>query len=112
MRARSGLGVILDAEHRMIAHAKSLQRLVVKIGVRDFHLAQIGTIRVDREAVIVRSDLDLIRQMILHRVIGAAVAELHFISLAAHCQAQNLVAETDTENRYPANEALHVSDLY
>ena len=42
---------------------------------------QIG--RVDRKAVIHRRDLDLVRVEILDRVVGTAVALMHFVCLGA-----------------------------
>src|SRR5436189_4876480 len=64
VRAGSGLGMILYAEHRMIAHAKALQRVIVQIDVSDFHLSRIQRVRIDGEPVIVRGDLDFVSKLI------------------------------------------------
>src|SRR5258707_10951598 len=64
VRAGSGFGMILYAEHRMIAHAETLQRLIVQVDVRNFHLSQIQSVGIDGEAVVVRGDLDFIGELV------------------------------------------------
>jgi hypothetical protein len=57
VRAGRGLGVVLHAEHRILAVAEAFERLVVQVDVGDFDLVEVERIRVHREAVIVRGDL-------------------------------------------------------
>ena len=59
MRPRRGLRVILHAEQRQIPVPQAFQRLVVQIHVRQFDFALRQRIRIDREVVVVRRDLDL-----------------------------------------------------
>ena len=51
--------------------------------MRQLDLLLVEARRVDREAVIVRSDFDLLRQLVLDRLIAAPVAEFQFEGLAA-----------------------------
>ena len=53
--------------------------------------------RVDREAVVLRGDFHLAGAEVLHRMVGAPVAELELEGLAPASQAQDLVAEADPE---------------
>ena len=48
--------------------------------------------------MILRSDIDLARFEILHRLVAAAMSELQFESLAAKCLAENLMTEANSEN--------------
>ena len=61
-----------------------------------FGVERIG---IDREAVIVRGDLDSLRELIDHRMIRAAMAEFQLVSLAAEREPEDLVAEADAEDR-------------
>jgi hypothetical protein len=54
---------------------------------------------VEREAVVHRRDLDLAGRHVLHRMIGAVMALMHLLRLAAHGDAEHLVAEADAECR-------------
>src|SRR5882757_6190246 len=62
--AGRGFGVILDAEHGMIAQAESFERLIVEIDVSDFGFGWVERIGIDGEAVVVRGDLDLLRELV------------------------------------------------
>ncbi len=54
---------------------------------------------INGEAVVHRRDLDLAGREILHRVIGAVMALMHFHGLGADREAKHLVAEADAEYR-------------
>ena len=105
VRAGRGLGMVLHAEHRMIAMAEAFQRLVVQIDVGELDLVQVERIGIHREAVIVRRDLHLVGELVQHRVIGAAMAELQLVGLAAKREAENLMAQADAENRLACRSA-------
>src|SRR5215216_2986051 len=66
--------------------------------MRDLHLRW-QRVRIDREAMILGCDLDLTRIELLHRMVGAAVAELQFERLTSNRKPENLVTETDAERR-------------
>jgi hypothetical protein len=57
VRAGAGFGVILDAERGMLSMANALDRLVVQVHVGHFQLVG-QCVRFDREAVVLRGDLD------------------------------------------------------
>src|SRR5581483_6533181 len=97
MRVGAGFRMILHAEQRQVAMAQTFERRVVQVHVRqlDFGLRQ--RVGIYREVVVVRSDLDLARVQLLHRMIAAVVAELQLERLAAKREARELVAETDAE---------------
>ena len=83
VRTGRGFGVVLHAEHRVVAVAEAFERLVVEIDVGDFDVVEVERIGVHREAVIVRGDLDLLGDFVEHRMIGAAMSELQLVGLAA-----------------------------
>ncbi len=56
-------------------------------------------LRVDREAVVHRDDLDLAGGVVLDRMVGAVMALMHLLGLGAERQRQHLVAEADAEDR-------------
>ncbi len=87
VRAGRGFGVVLHAEDRVVAVAETFQRLVVQVDVGDLDLVEVERIRIHREAVIVGGDLHLLGDLVAHRMVGAAVAELQLVGLAAQRQA-------------------------
>ena len=105
VRARRRLGVILHAEHRLGLVAQPLDGAVVEVDVGDLHVRRQRR-RIDGEAVVLRGDLDLAGLELLDRVVGAAVAELQLVGLAAHRQRQDLVAEADAEHRHVGLDQL------
>ena len=68
-------------------------------------------IGIDREAVIVRGDFDLAGELVQHRMIRAAMAELQLVGLAAEREAEDLMAEADAEDRRLADQLADVVDL-
>ena len=64
----------------------------------------------DREAVVLRGDLDPPGRQVLDRVVGAAVAERQLERLQADRAAQQLVAEADAPDRPAADELAHRLD--
>ena len=61
------------------------------------------------EAVILRGDFDAARFQVLHRLIGAAVAELELEGLGAAGQRQQLVPQADAEHGRLAQQPRIVS---
>src|SRR4051794_16234883 len=99
MRSRRRLGVVLDGEHGLALVPETFERLVVEVDVRVFDIVRVQRIGIDCEAVILRRDLDASAAQILDRMIAAAVSELQLVRAAAERQAEELVAETDAEDR-------------
>ncbi len=77
VRASRRLGMILHAKRWQFSVTHAFDRVIVQITVRHF---QIRWQRIfgHRKAVILRSDFHFACVQILHRLIGAAVAEFEF----------------------------------
>jgi len=110
VRAGGGFGVILNAEERQSFVAQAFVGVVVEIEVRDFDFAGGERVRVDAEAVILRSNFDFLREQILNGMIGAVVAEFKFEGFSAEGQAANLVTEADAKDGDPAEQFFYVFD--
>src|SRR5690349_3108519 len=83
VRAGGGLGVVLDREGAEGGGGDALVGLVVPVDVR---LGEAGALErgdVDREAVVLRRDLDLAGRHVADGLVAAAVAELQLPRLAA-----------------------------
>src|SRR5687768_12752759 len=88
VRARRRLGVVLDAERRLVEQLQPLDDLVVQADVRDLGtpvggLGDLVERRVDGEAVVVRGDLDLAGRTVLHGLVDAPVAVLQLVRAEA-----------------------------
>jgi hypothetical protein len=92
--------VALEAEGRAVGAGQALQRAVEQAHVGG---AQVGRQRglVDREAVVLAGDADAAGVEVLHRVVGAVVAELHLEGACAGGECEDLVAQADAEGRQP-----------
>ena len=111
MRAGRGFGVVLDAEDGLAPVAETFERLVVQVDVGDVDVVRVERIGIDREAVVVRGDFDALGELVHHGMVGAAVAELQLVGLAAQREAEDLMAEADAEDGRFADQAAHVVDL-
>src|ERR1700719_5216094 len=103
--------MILNTENRLAAVTEAFQRLVVKVEMCEFDFISVERIRVHREAVVVRSDLYFLRDLIQHRVIGAAMTELQFVGLAAQCDTEDLMAQANAKDRFLADQIAHLLRL-
>ena len=99
--------MILHRKDRQLAMRQAFDRVVVQIQMRDFGRA-FERIGVDCEAVVLRRDFHLARGEIHHRLIAAVVAELELVSFAAEREAHDLMAETDAEDRFFADQFLYI----
>src|SRR5215831_7716836 len=88
----------LEAECRAVLEGKPLQRAIEERAMRRLHIGgERGLI--DREAMILTRDEDPARFQILHRVVGAMVAEFHLHRLRAGGEPEDLVTQADAEYR-------------
>src|SRR6185436_803674 len=69
VRPRRSFRVVLHREHRPLAMAKAFARVVVEVHVARLPAAPGDGLGVDREAVVLRRDLDLVRGEVLHRMV-------------------------------------------
>jgi len=74
MRPRRRFGMILNREDGQTAVTDAFQRSVVEIDMSRLQVAG-QVVLLDREAVILRGDLDFLRPLIEHRLVRASVAE-------------------------------------
>ena len=99
MRAWRGLGMVLHAKQGILAAAEPLDSAVVEVHVRQVDGGVVHRLRVERESVILRCDLDLVGPQVQYRVIAAVMPELEFVGLASQSLAQDLQAQADAEDR-------------
>ena len=79
--------------------AKSLQRLIVQVHMSELDLAIVQRLRIHGKTVVMRGDLDLSRNQVLDRLVPSSMPELELIGLPPQGQPQELVAQTDPEQR-------------
>ena len=94
-----GFGMILHAGYRQRRVTDALNRAVIERDVRDFDGQTLQGFGVDRVAVILRGDCDFAGLQIFDGLIGTAMTEFEFVSVRAHCQRDDLMAEAYPENR-------------
>src|SRR3954464_11914708 len=82
VRARACLRMTLEAERRPVGARKPLEGTVEERDMRGAQVRSDGG-GVDREAVVLARDDDLARVEVLHRMVGAVVAEFHLERLRA-----------------------------
>src|SRR5205085_6504994 len=76
VRTRCRLGMILHGDRRLAAMPEALERLIVQVDVRVLDVVFAERIRIDGEAMILRSDLHAPTLQMLDWMIAAAVSEL------------------------------------
>src|SRR5687768_16444556 len=91
----------------LVPHA--FERVVVEVDVRCLDVGR-QRLRADREAMVLRRDLDPARSLVDDRLIRAAMAKLELERLSAICQAQQLMAQADAEDGLLAEELANVVD--
>ena len=71
--------------------AQTLDGLVVQIFVDHFHFVRVQAFHIHAKAVILRCDADRMVLKIFDRMIGAVMAEFHFVCFPAEREADDLV---------------------
>src|SRR5436190_9749884 len=124
VRAWACFGVVLRCRARDIPEDQALHRSVVEVHVGELGRAEVGLpahrlVLLDAplsagakhcEAVVLRGDVDPPGRQVLHRVVGAAVAERQLEGLEADRPAQELMPEADPEHRHLADDAAYRLD--
>ena len=72
----------------------------------NFDCIRAKAIHIHGESVVLGGDLHLAGNQILDRLVGATVSEFQFVGTPAQSQTQNLVAQTDAEDRQPAQQVF------
>src|SRR5687768_5423633 len=96
VRPRAGLGMSLEAKRRSVRTGETLEGTVEERDVGGLQVGPDGG-GIDGKPVVLAGDDDLAGFQVLHRVVGAVVAELHLQGLRARGEAHQLVAEADAE---------------
>src|SRR5947199_4604919 len=104
--SRSRLGMVLHGEDREFPVGHALDRAVVQIPVRHLELRTWEGVGIDREAVVLRRDVDAPRTKVFHGLVPAALPEFQFERRPSEGEGQQLVAEADPENRDTARDFL------
>ena len=97
------LRMVLDAEHRSLSMDQTLHRSVIEIEVgqaevrstRDFLVLT----RKDGKPVVLRRDLDRVAIEVAHGVVRPVVAKRKLVGLRSERPSDQLVAQTDSEDR-------------
>ena len=90
MRPGRGFRVVLDGERRQAAVPDAFHGVVVEIDVGDIHRVAAQAFHINGKAVVLGRDFDPPGIEILHRLVGAAMAELELVGPPAQCQPQDL----------------------
>jgi len=96
VRAGRSFRVVLDRDDWKRAMTHAFHAAVIKVYMRDFDFWR-QSVCLDRESVIVRSDLNVAVAKILYWLIATAMTEDEFESLAAKRAPKQLMAKADTE---------------
>src|SRR5262249_12981823 len=103
VRAGRCFRVVLDAEDGVLLVAHALEGAVVEVDVRRLDVGGEGG-GGGGENVVLGRDLDAAGGAVEDGLVGAAMAELEFERLRSEGQAEQLMAETDAEDRFLADE--------
>src|SRR5215471_10174066 len=98
LRTGRSFGMILDGKDRLALDSQAFVGAIEQRDMSDLDSGGKG-VRQHGESVVLAGDLHLARGQILDRVIGAAVAEVHFLGLPSKREREKLVAEADAEER-------------
>src|SRR5688572_9613120 len=104
MRAGARLGMELHRAHVERLVPEALERAVEEAPVRDLDLAGRGAGGGHREAVVLARDEHPSGGDVEHRVVRAPMAEMELLDPEAEREPEELVPETDAEDREPAEK--------
>src|ERR1051326_6210992 len=100
--------MVLNGKYGEFAVTESLICAVVQIGVSDFDRCLIERFRIHREAMVLRCNLDLVRQEVLDGGVCPPVAEFHLERLPPQCDRKEVVAAADAEDGRFLDEPFEV----
>ena len=109
MRTSGGFGVVLHAERGERLMSQPFDSAIVQVDVSCLDIAWQALI-IDREAVVLRGDLDLAVALIDDGLIDTTMAELELEGLRSECLAENLMPQADAKDRHLAQERMHGFD--
>jgi len=91
--------MVLDRKDGQIFVTHSFEAAVVEVEMRQLDLVLIQAVRIYSEAVVVRGNLDAAAAHVFDGLIPAAVAEFEFEGVSAERPPEQLVPQTDAEDR-------------
>ena len=94
----TALGVVLHRKRRQRLVTDAFDRVVVEIDMRYLEALR-NRLGQHREVVVLGRDLDSPRLQVLHRMVAAVVTELQAPRLRAARDREELMAQTNPENR-------------
>ena len=110
LRPGRRFGMVLHAESP-VAHAlDALDGSVEQVDMRRDKRSIDEAVLRHGVGMVLRGDLDFIRRKMLDRMVAAAVAEFQLIGLCAVGHGQDLVTQTDPEDRYFSMQLTHGVD--
>src|SRR2546429_6563293 len=101
---RPRLGMVLHGEDREFPVGHALHGAVVQIQMRHLELGTWEGAGIDREAVVLRCDMDASRAKVFDGLVPAAVPKFQLERPSPEGEGQELVAEADPEDRRAAGE--------
>src|SRR5256885_11128747 len=102
---RPRLGMVLHGEDREFPVGHALHGAVVQIQMRHLELGTWEGAGIDREAVVLRCDMDASRAKVFDGLVPAAVPKFQLERPSPEGEGQELAAEADPEDRRAAAES-------
>ncbi len=99
LRAGARLRVILHREDGLAFQPQPTICAVKEGDMGLFHIVW-QAVSIHGEAMVHGGDLDLVGREVLHRVVGAVVALMHFFGLSPECECQHLMTQADAEDGF------------
>ena len=110
MRSGAGLGMELHSGNLQAGVLESGERLVVEVDVCRLSPRCLDAIYVHAEAMVLTRDLNATRLEVSDRVVRTPVPEAELIGLRTQCTSEQLVAQTNTDDRLGTDHLLHLVD--
>src|SRR5208337_5020816 len=107
IRSRTCLRMVLDRNNGKFNMTHAFFRAVVEVPVGEFCLAA-QAMDINAIVVVLGCYFHPSGLNIFYRMVASMVAEFEFVCLAAHRQAEYLVAETDAEYRPFPHQFTHI----
>src|SRR6185503_16767797 len=105
--AGAGFGVILDGVDGKAAMPEAFDRVVVQVDVRNFTIGG-QRVGIDREAVVLRGDLDTSGRQILHRLVSTVMPKRQFVGSATERETHQLMPKAYPKNRITSDQLFEV----
>ena len=102
--------MVLYTEHMIFDHPHTFHSVIQKVYVGNLQTGTGKTLGIYRIGVVLRGDFHLSGLQILHRMVAATMTEFQLIGFGAIGQRNNLMSQTNTENRIFSPELTYQLD--